>query len=269
LYIKGKNLYLRYFYKALVDLKIMENVEYNYYYSFFFFYDKKEIKISINNDDKISYKENKLEIPKKFNIKIGYNNSDNNKTKFSSFNGIICPIILFYLKDSKNKKDNIYKEIKELILNIKNNYYIIGEDFSPKDDYNTILNYYGLFEEIDNRNYVLEIYYKIKNIILYIDPNVVINSFNKRTKIYKDEKLYYDEDTKKRVRYKYEFDIIPSLESNYIYSFKENSIISFFKLNNGINYLILQIEAMYNFILLMKYNNKEEIKYNIDDFSLM
>ena len=269
LYIKGKNLYLRYFYKTLVDLKIMENVEYNYYYSFFFFYDKKEIKISINNEDKISCKENKFEIPKKFNIKIGYYNSDNNKTIFSSFNGIICPVILFYLKDSKNKKDNIYKEIKELILNIKNNYYIIGEDFSPKDDYNTMLNYYGLFEEIDNRNYVIEIYYKIKNIILYIDPNVVINSFNKRTKIYKDEKIYYDEDTKKMFQYTYEFDIIPSLESNYIYSFKDNSIISFFKLNNGINYLILQIEAMYNFILLMKYNNKEEIKYNIDDFSLM
>ena len=112
-------------------------------------------------------------------------------------------------------------------------------------------------------------YYKVKNIILYIDPNVVINSFNKKTKTYKDEKLYYDMDTKKMVQYTYEFDIMPSLESYYIYSFKDNNISSFFKLNNGINYLILQIEAMYNFILLMKYNNKEEINYNIDDFSLM
>ena len=104
---------------------------------------------------------------------------------------------------------------------------------------------------------------------MYIDPNVVINSFNKKTKTYKDEKLYYDMDTKKMVQYTYEFDIMPSLESYYIYSFKDNNISSFFKLNNGINYLILQIEAMYNFILLMKYNNKEEINYNIDDFSLM
>lgn len=270
LYIKGKNLYLRYFSKYLVELKLMENIQCNFYYSFFFFYDKKEIKISINNDDKISSKENKFEIPKEFNIIIGYNDSYNNKSKFSAFNGIIFPIILFYLKDGKNKKDDIYKEIKELILKIRNNYYIIGEEYSFQNDYNTILNYYGLFDEIENRNNVLEIYNKIKNIILYIEPNVIINSFNKRTKSYKDEKLYNDLiDTKKYYQYTYEFNIIPSLETNFIYVFKDNNIVSFFKLNNGINYLILQIEIMYNFILLMKYNNKEEIKYNINDFNLM
>ena len=157
--------------------------------------------------------------------------------------------ILFYLKDSKNKKENLYKEIKELILNIKNNYYVIWEDFSSKDDYYTILNYYGLFDEIENRNNVLEIYNKIKNIILFIEPNVVINSFNKRTKIYKDEKIYYDTDTKKNCKYAYEFNTIPSLESNNIYTYKDNNIISFYKLSNGISYLILQIETMYNFIL--------------------
>ena len=84
LYIKGKNLYLRYFYKELVELKIMENVEYNYYYSFFFLYDKKEIKISINNKDKVIYKENKFEIPKEFNITIGYYNSESKKEKLYS-----------------------------------------------------------------------------------------------------------------------------------------------------------------------------------------
>ena len=36
------------------------------------------------------------------------------------------------------------------------------------------------------------------------------------------------------------------------------------------NYLILQIEIMYNFILLMKNNNNSnEIEYNKDDFALM
>ena len=54
-----------------------------------------------------------------------------------------------------------------------------------------------------------------------------------------------------------------------IYPFKDNSIISFLKLNNGINFLILQIELIYNFVLLMKNNNSTEIKYNKDDFDLM
>ena len=36
------------------------------------------------------------------------------------------------------------------------------------------------------------------------------------------------------------------------------------------NYLILQIEIMYNFILLMKNNNNtNDVGYNNDDFDLM
>ena len=271
LYYKGKTLYLRYFSKSLVEIKIAD-ILYNNYYSFFLFYDKKEIKISINNNDILSIKENKFEISKEFNINIGFFESNNNKKTFSSFNGIICPIILFYLKDGKNKKDNIYKEIKNLLIKIKNNYYIIGEQYSLNTDYNTFLNYYNLYDEIENKNYAIEIYNKIKNIILYVNPTVIINAFNKKTKIYKDEKVYNDSTEKKDkiIQYTYEFNTIPSLENDYIYTFKDNNIISFFKLNNGINYLILQIEIMYYFILLMKYNNKsEDNNYNKNDFDLM
>ena len=273
LYLKGKTLYLRYFSKALVQSKITEDIIYNYYYSFFLFYDRKQIRISINNEDKFVHKESKFEIPKEFNINIGFFELNNNEKTFTSFNGIIYPIILFYLKDGKNKKDNIYKEMKDLLFKIKNKYYIIGEKYSFNDDYNTILNYYSLFDELKTRNKAIEIYNKIKNIILYVNPSVVINAFNKKAKIYKDEKIYNEStDTKNKItQYEYEFNVIPSLDNDYIYAFKDYNIVSFFKLNNGLNYLILQIEVMYNFILLMKYNNSEDNNYNYNksDFDLM
>ena len=273
LYLKGKTLYLRYFSKALVQSKITEDIIYNYYYSFFLFYDRKQIRISINNEDKFVHKESKFEIPKEFNINIGFFELNNNEKTFTSFNGIIYPIILFYLKDGKNKKDNIYKEMKDLLFKIKNKYYIIGEKYSFNDDYNTILNYYSIFDELKTRNKTIEIYNKIKNIILYVNPSVVINAFNKKAKIYKDEKIYNEStDTKNKItQYEYEFNVTPSLDNDYIYAFKDYNIVSFFKLNNGLNYLILQIEVMYNFILLMKYNNSEDNNYNYNknDFDLM
>ena len=267
-----RNLYLKYFSKSLIELKIKEKIERNIYYSFFMFYDKKEIKISINNDDVLSHKETKFDLPNTININIGY--FEPNCNQYSSFNGIICPVILFNLKDKKNKKDNLYKETKDLLLKIKNNYYIIGEEYSSYDDYNTFLYYYGLFDELEKKKYALEFYNNIKNIILYINPNVIINSFSKKTKVYTDDKNYiYATDSKRKCyKYSYEFNVIPSLENNNINSSKDNNIISFFKLNNGINYLTLQLEALYNFILLlMKINNTNDNNnaFAQDDYKLM
>ena len=269
LYIKDNNLYLKYFSKSLIELKIKEKIKSNNYYSFFMFYDKKEIKISINNDDVLSYKETKFELPNIININIGY--FEPNNSQYSSFNGIICPIILFNLKDKKNKKDSFYKDTKDLLLRIKNNYYIIGEECSSYDDYNTLLYYYGLFDELKNKNYVLELYNNIQNIILYINPTIIINSFNKRAKVYTDDKNYIDvTDSKgKTYKYSYEFNVVPSLENNNIFSFKDNNIVSFFKLNNGMNYLILELETMYNFILLKKNKNTNDNTFTQEDYNLM
>ena len=269
LYIKENNLYMKYFSKSLIELKIGEKIITNNYYSFFMFYDKKEFKISINNDDVISYKETKFELPNIINLNIGY--FEPNYNQYSSFNGIICPIILFNLKDKKNKKDTFYKETKDLLFRIKSNYYIIGEEYSLYDDYNTLLYYYGLFDELEKKNYVLELYNNIKNIILYINPTLIINSFNKRTKVYTDDKNYIDatDSKEKTYKYLYEFNVVPSLENNNIFPFKDNNIISFFKLNNGMNYLILQLETMYNFILLMKNKNTNDNIFTQDDYNLM
>ena len=75
-------------------------------------------------------------------------------------------------------------------------------------------------------------------------------------KIYKDYNNYETkEKTNKIVQYSYEFNIVPSLDQGLIFSFIDNNIISFFKINNGINLIILEIELIYNYILLLNENN--------------
>jgi hypothetical protein len=91
--------------------------------------------------------------------------------------------------------------------------------------------------------------------ILYINPYIIVSSFNKKEKIYKDYNIYENE-TNKNIYYFYEFNTVPSLDQGKIYSFRDFSVFSFFKINNGLNFVILQIEILYNFILVL--NSKEE-----------
>ena len=73
--------------------------------------------------------------------------------------------------------------------------------------------------------------------------------------IFKDYNIYQNEN-KKEINYSYEFNNVPSLEQGKIYAFRDYNIVSFFKINNGLNFLILQIEALFNYILIL--NNKKE-----------
>ena len=45
------------------------------------------------------------------------------------------------------------------------------------------------------------------------------------------------------------------MEQGLLFPFKDNNIISFFKINNGINFIILEIELIFNYILLINDNN--------------
>ena len=93
----------------------------------------------------------------------------------------------------------------------------------------------------------------INDIVLYINPYVVISSFNKKLKIYKDSTLY--EDDKNRIQYNYEFNVIPSLEDGQVFPFKDYNIINYLKINNGLNFVILEFELIYNYLVLLNDNN--------------
>jgi hypothetical protein len=168
------------------------------------------------------------------------------------------------LNDSK-KKDEVYSQLKEVLSKVKNKYYLIAEEYfnkhyneksieSEKIMHNYEI-YYGLSEDLTKQKKTEKILEKMNNMILYINPFIIVSSFNKKEKIFKDCNIYKNENNK-NITYFYEFNTIPSLEQGKIYSFRDYSVITFFKINNGLNFNILQIEALYNFILLL--GSKEE-----------
>ena len=115
--------------------------------------------------------------------------------------------------------------------------------------------YYGLSDDLDKLKKIEKFVSKGNNMILYINPYIINSSFNKKLLIYKDYNIY-ECDNKNKYNYFYEFNVIPSLDHGKIYAFRDYNIISFFKTNNGLNFIILQVETLFNYILLL--SNKKE-----------
>ena len=265
LFSKGKELYLRYYSNKFYEIKILDKINYNKNNLFFFFYDKDKIRISINNKNNKEKKEGNFKLPNKFNVFIGSpeKNKSINKPQFT-FNGIIYPIIIFELI----KKVDLFTEIIKYIQEIKNSYYLIAEKyFEDKKKMNiskdilidNYKEYYGLMNNLENENKIQSIINYINQIILYINPFIVTSTFNKKLKKYKDITFYEINDGKNKVQYSYEFNVAPNIDNGIIFSFKDYNIISYFKINNGLNLITLQIETLYNYIILIN-NNENYMK---------
>ena len=273
LFENGNHICIRYFTKKLNEINL-HKVEYNTIFNFLFFIDKNKIKISINNTDALSEKASDFKLPDKFLVFIGCpEDIKNNKNKEYSFNGIIYPILLFEVNEPKKKEKDIYVDFKKLLFSVKNKYYLIAEEYfnyelniknkkekeQENEEIERIMHnyeiYYGLGEDLIKLKKVTKLFNMMSNMILYINPYIIVSSFNKKITTFKDYNKYKNEN-KKEINYLYEFNVIPSLEQGKIYAFRDFNIISFFKTNNGLNFIILQIETLFNYILLL--NNKKE-----------
>ena len=288
LFENGTHISLRYYTNKKNEIEIYK-VQYNTIFNFLFFNDKNNIKICINDNDIFSEKTNEFKLPDKFKVFVGYPENDTSKIiKEYSFIGIIYPILLFELSEPK-KKDH-YVALKQYLTKLKNKYYLIAEEyFNQQNNVNNIKNtkdkdnkdnyelnkiihnyeiYYGLGEDLIKLKQTGKLLKIVNKIILYINPYVLISSFNKKSLSYKDYNLYENE-SKKKINYFYDFNIIPSLEQGKIYPFRDYSVVTFFKINNGLNFIIMQIETLFNFILIL--NSKEQfikLPYkNIEDFT--
>ena len=273
LFENGNHICIRYFTKKLNEINL-HKVEYNTIFNFLFFIDKNKIKISINNTDALSEKASDFKLLDKFQVFIGCpEDIKNNKNKEYSFNGIIYPILLFEVNEPKKKEKDIYVDFKKLLFSVKNKYYLIAEEYfnyelniknkkekeQENEEIERIMHnyeiYYGLGEDLIKLKKVTKLFNMMSNMILYINPYIIVSSFNKKITTFKDYNKYKNEN-KKEINYLYEFNVIPSLEQGKIYAFRDFNIISFFKTNNGLNFIILQIETLFNYILLL--NNKKE-----------
>ena len=146
-------------------------------------------------------------------------------------------------------------------MQVKNFYYLIGENFFNKktsskfkEITSNYKEYYGLYEDLEYDKDINAILDYVNNIILYINPYVIINSFTKKLKIYKDYNCYEIKDEKNIKQYSYEFSVVPLLENGQIFAFKDNNIISFFRTNNGLTFILLEFEVLYNYCLLLSKN---------------
>ena len=276
LYKNSDYICLRYFTQKMREINL-QKVQYNNIFNFLLYYDKNDINISINNIDisnvlkkSSDFKPAYFKFPDKFKVFVGCpEKAKNQPNEEYSFCGIIYPILLFELNELK--KNETYTFLKNVLSKVKNRYYLIAEEYfkehynkkNKKDKENLNAEkvmhnyeiYYGLSDDLMKQEKLEKLLKIINNMILYINPYIIVSSFNKKEKIFKDYNIY-EGDNNKNISYFYEFNTIPSLEQGKIYSFRDFSVVSFFKINNGLNFVILQIETLYNFILIL--NRKEE-----------
>ena len=267
----GNYICIRFWNKTLNEMN-MRKVEYNKVFNFLFFNDANGIKICINNEDILLEKYIGFELPDKFKVFVGCPETrENKKSKEYSFHGNIYPILLFELRDFKEKEKDMYTKFKQLLLLMKNKYYLFSEEYfnhknnrknqkvNENSELNRIIHNYeifnGLDEDLVKQNTIKKILNYVNNMILYINPYIINSSFNKKSYSHKDYNTYENE-YMKNINYFYKFNIIPSLEQGKIFSFRDYNLVSYLKINNGINLIILEIEALFNYILLL--NDKKE-----------
>ena len=269
LFEKDKHIFIRFWTKNKNEINLIK-AEYNTIYNFMFFLCKNILKICINGKDIFSQNFPDFVFPDNFKVLVGCPEIINNNRY--SFKGIIYPILLFELKENKKINGNdIYLHLKKLLLFVKNKYYLIAEEYFSYNSnikqkkgkeieniekiIHTYEMYYGLNEDLIKRKMIGKIFDLINNMILYINPHIITSSFNKKALVFKDYNSYQNE-YKKNINYYYRFNDAPFLKQEKLFTFKDNHILSFLKTNNGINYISLQMEALFNYILLL-YNNKD------------
>jgi hypothetical protein len=189
-----------------------------------------------NNKRKITVDNINFKNVNNINIDLGYNRFKNEK-----FNGIIGPVLIF---NSPNDNQKVY----EKIINILFSY----------EEYNGVS-----VNDLELKKFIKEAKKSLGNLILYINPEIVLNhlKFKDKNKL-RDYQIYNNC-----------FDGVYDIShSNIYYEFNnqaninnlikiENNLSKIFINNNGYNFLVFNIECIYNY-LLISYNGNSDIDTN-------
>ena len=203
-------------------------------------------------------------IKKELNIKFDIGNDENN----SFYNGKIGPIIIVR---APQNKDILNKDIDSLIKNIillKDEYIyflIIKSDLSK--NYNNLIDNYLLKNEEKDKELKIE----IKNLfecLLFLNPNILQFLENKIIKIPDEDSnhtinlpIIYDFNTKK---------YIYSIDNLNISIITYENCEKYFALDNGLNFICLQLESYNQFAkyYLLKSKNNSNI-FNKDELEII
>ena len=235
---------------------LIENVNYNEFNICFFYYQKNKINIFLNDKHK-NYDENiDLKNIKLINIELGYCHDDKSK-----YNGIIGPVIIFNKIVNKDQLQ-IINLIKD---RLKGQYYMIAETYykDNNNDNDKDINIFFSYEKykgtiINALELINEIKLLFKNIILYINPDNILNHLKIGKTKYRDEKIYNNFNSKQSDNINIYYILQNNKDiANYIHN--NSTLVSCIMNNHGLNYFILNIECIYNYLMIQR---KDDIPVN-------
>ena len=244
---------------------LIENIKKNCFNICFIYYDQSIIYFFINNEHKFFEEKNILKAINNVYIELGFS-SDNISDKF---NGIIGPVIIF--NSIINNQFNVFLQIGN---SLKGKYYLTAEkskekkadNNKEKNIYFSYEDYYGLFNiDIDILNKVKN---SLGNALLYINPEVVLNNINfYEVNEFKDCQVYdsffkelKDKKNSSNNNIYYSFN---SSNINNDYAYKEESLLKFFINIHGFNYIILNLEAIFNYLIILNDDKLKKIDFSI------
>ena len=266
----GNKLYLATYNSQKEDKSLLlENVVYYSYNICVLYYDQKInfLYFYLNKDSNAQRVNLDIKKNSKIFAEIGYTYSD--ALENETFNGLIGPVLIF---NSNIETKNQYGIVQNILSNLKGKYYLIGEAIEKKNQNNESENNYIYFNQIyyntiDNNK--LKLINKIQNelgkLLLYINPDVVLNTIGYEKKNqFRDYQYYFYSFNNSLALVKYKiyyyfnsFGIVPD------YPKREKNLLYSFMYNRGYDLIVFNIEYIFNYLLILNG------KYEETDFQMM
>ena len=138
-------------------------------------------------------------------------------------------------------------------------------EIEDEHTYFSLDEYYGIsYNKNELINIISDLKRILKNLIFYINPEVISNNLNfYNGNRFRDYQIYnnpFDSQNHQNKGKYYEINDETNINN---FLFIQNSIIEFVINNNIFDYFVFNIEMIYNELLQMNYNNISDNEYNI------
>ena len=245
------------------ETSLMKNVKDNFNYLCYLYFEENKLYFKVNEISQTINHNLKLKSINKIYIIIGNIDTkyNDNEDKFQNFNGVIGPVLIYNSKIFNPL--NVYEKIN---TSLKENYYLLGDminnKFFDKNDVNFNFDYNKYCGISNNKSELINIINLIeKDInypILYINPEIINNNiyFHKRN-TFTDYQMYNYQNEINNNKNTFE---INNINNNSDLIVIQKPFLDFFINNKMFDFLFLNIEFIYNEILLLDISDK---KYNL------
>ena len=245
------------------NILLMDNIKNNTDYLCYAYFDENEklFHFNSNKDNKILKQKIIKKETSQIYLELG-NTIYDHKGQIRKFNGLIGPIFVF-----NSKVDNpldIYQKLSKM-----KKYYLLGDFIinpnKKENIYFSFDEYYGIsYNKNELINIISDLKRILKNLIFYINPEVISNNLNfYNGNRFRDYQIYnnpFDSQNHQNKGKYYEINDETNINN---FLFIQNSFIEFVINNNIFDYFVFNIEMIYNELLQMNYNNISDNEYNI------